>query len=483
MVIYLDISSLQRNLAAAKTCDIIIAVSNPLNVQKSQLEDQINQESNTFVSQFIQQQAGHQVNGGNYYHFNEIGSNQISNSYFIQLFLKAVTPVKQSSYVLSVEPQNLLAYGGETVVITGNNFLTSQKTGIQTTKISFLGVDCKFISVTNTQIKCISGESKYYNPSQIQQTQILLGEESAFMFTHVNYVFNHSDKAHMKYVQNNLINQNQIKSIRLGLGLNLDVGQEYQSDQLNFDTIQVDGYLFFQSRRDLSITINLLSGIGIFSLGSQNIRINSNFQVQINILNIQKVRSYGRKLQKYNYSLLNQLSPSSTQITLNENPVFLQKGKIQTLLFLFCKLAEMFKSQQLLMYQDQVCLMMYRILESMFHSQSLLTTQQTHLLMSMHQTLKHLINISISKTSNQVLFKHMMISFLMVILSKIVISSDQIIRILLKKQVLILNCLKATSSKLVCQQLDISITQLQLYHQVNNFLITQSFPQTLVWIL
>ncbi|EAR90200.2 IPT/TIG domain protein (macronuclear) [Tetrahymena thermophila SB210] len=317
---------LQRNLATSHTCDIIIAVTNPLNVKKSQQADQINQESNTFVSQFLQQQDGHQINGGNYYPFNDIGSNQIFNSYFIELFLKAVTPVKQSSYVLSVEPQNLSAYGGETVIITGNNFQTSQNTGIQTTKVSFLGVDCQVISLTNTQIKCISGQSQYYDPSHIQQTKIILGQEFAFMFTHVNYVFNYSDKVQMRYVQNDLINGNQFQSIPLGLGLNLDLGKIFQSDQLNFDTINVDGYLSFQTSKDLSITINLLSGKGIFSLGSQDIRINSNFDVQINKLNILKVRSYGQKLQKYNYSLLSQVSPLSTSIILNENPVYLQKG-------------------------------------------------------------------------------------------------------------------------------------------------------------
>ncbi|KAL4473858.1 hypothetical protein ABPG74_022722 [Tetrahymena malaccensis] len=317
---------LQRNLAIANTCDIIIAISNPINLQKSQLDDQINQESNTFVSQFLQQQAGHQINGGNYYPFNDIGSSQSYNSYFIQLFLKAVTPVKQDSYVLSIEPQNLNAYGGETVIITGNNFLTSQNTGIQTTKVSILGVDCQVISVTNTQIQCISGESKYYDPQQIQQTKILLGEESAFMFTHANYVFNYSDKVQMKLVQNSLINGNQIQSIPLGLGLNLDIGREYSSNQLNFDTINVDGYLSFQASRDLSITINSLSGKGIFSLGSQNFRITSNVQVQINKLNIQKIRSYGKNMQRYNYSLLSQALPSSTSITLNENPVSIQKG-------------------------------------------------------------------------------------------------------------------------------------------------------------
>ncbi|EAR93844.2 IPT/TIG domain protein (macronuclear) [Tetrahymena thermophila SB210] len=330
----------QRLSTAQSTCDIYIAETDLTFATQSQYEYIqffLNQD---FINSFLKepnQSPQIDVNPNL-----QVGFTR--TTYFLQQFKNAVTPQKQRIYVQDIQPQTLSANGGEQVVITGNNFLANSNT-VQTTQVTLFGVSCQVTSLSNTQITCISGQKANYKlPEDVSQytfrrglqvkrqdtlldgfdkTQILIGNESALLLTHVNLKIDFSDQYQVRLLKNQFLDQ-QTLFVPYNLNLTLDVGL-YTGNQINFNKIYVDGQLIIISSRDLNIHIQQIDGLGSISFGSSQQNINSNVNIVIDS-GCTNLNAYGKNVQSYNYKLKSALNAQSSVIEVADSSINLQPG-------------------------------------------------------------------------------------------------------------------------------------------------------------
>ncbi|KAL4433008.1 hypothetical protein ABPG74_005381 [Tetrahymena malaccensis] len=305
----------QRLKGYKDSCDLSIVTIHSNALYGQILDNNVYLESSDFLSNFLQEPN---VNST----WIKQGIGFLSKKYELLVFQDAVYPQRQRIYVSNIQPRVLSAYGREQIFIYGNNFLSNNNT-INTTSVNILGVDCQVQSVTNTQIICLSGIKKSYDPLDISTVSI--GNEQALMLDHVQYSLDLNEQQFYK-LNYQLTNQLNL-SIPYNMAATLDVGK-FLGDNITFDNINIDGKLILNCSRDLNITIQQIKGqkFGILSLGTVEKRINTNCNITINNQIDVHLYAYGKNVGNYNYNLVKNIFAQSNLIEVQESKVHLKKG-------------------------------------------------------------------------------------------------------------------------------------------------------------
>ncbi|KAL4481905.1 hypothetical protein ABPG74_007994 [Tetrahymena malaccensis] len=299
----------QRLKPQKETCDISI---NLINIQNYLNQQSKYQESSPFVSIFLQEPNTNPQEP----FLKGIGEDIQSNS--LRIFNDAVTPTRQRIYVQTFSPKVLSFYGSEQIIITGNNFFSNGNSMANIT-VKLLGVKCEVQSASNTQIICLSGIKDIIDP--LEKTQVLIGNEEALLLDHVNYSVNLKENSKLEkyFIDGQKINVSSNYVVTLDLG-------KFQGENLNFQNVNVDGQLIFRSYRDLNVTFGIIEGSGLINFGTIDQRFNSNCKIVIGQQKDVKLSSYGKNIENYSYTLVNNLDAQQNYIEVQESQVQLKKG-------------------------------------------------------------------------------------------------------------------------------------------------------------